>query len=182
MDVEKVIQIKDGEKVVRIVRHYWLVYIPAALIAFLCIALPFFFLLPLFSWNWIGAAIFGISIFVGVLYALRLAILWHWNAFIITTHRVVDIDRRGFFDRIVSEAPYDKIQHVSYRIQGLFGTLGRYGTVVIQNAGMTTTLELPHVYDPRSVHHLLTEMIDYNQRRHGRQIKPRTQEFLVDES
>ena len=148
---------KEGESVLRTVRHYRLTYLPKGLLAFLLIAAPFFFLVPLVSLRTWGLITFAATVFVGLLFAARLLFEWYWNAFVITTRRVIDIDQRGFFHRTVSEAPYEKVQDVSFSISGILGTLLRYGTIVIQTAGAQINLELSHVRDPKDVHHLITE-------------------------
>ncbi|HTK05382.1 MAG TPA: PH domain-containing protein [Candidatus Eisenbacteria bacterium] len=157
MNVSKVIKLKDDEKVLRVVRNYGVVYAPAALFAFLLVAVSFFFMLPLFKAGWWGLAVFALLNVVGLFVALRTAMVWHWNAFIVTSSRVIDIDQRGFFSRTVSEADFDRIQDVSYSIKGMLGTLLKFGTIELQTAGNATNLELQNVHDPKELHHLITE-------------------------
>lgn len=157
MKVESVIKLKEDEKVLRVVRSYWLVQMPRFAFAFVLVAAPFFFMLPLFSAGKIGFAIFVISVLAGCLYGLRLAYLWFWNAFLVTNQRVVDVDQRGFFSRTVSEATYDKIQDVSFAVHGIWGTLLGFGKVDLQTAGQSANLELPNVENPKDTHHLITE-------------------------
>jgi hypothetical protein len=157
MNVANVIKLKEGETVVRLVRNFWLVYLGQLLFASLLIAAPFFLMIPLFAMGTWGLGIFAVCILAGALLAVRTAILWYCNAFIITSQRVVDIDQRGFFDRTVSEAAFEKIQDVSYRVKGVWSTMLDFGTVVIQTAGTSTNLELNDVRDPKDIHHLITE-------------------------
>ncbi|KPJ85598.1 hypothetical protein AMJ57_02455 [Parcubacteria bacterium SG8_24] len=156
MNVSKVTRLKEDERVLLIVRHLWVVYILRALLAALLIGAPFFFMIPLMSLETWGLVSFSVSVIAGAVFAVRLLWIWYWNAFVITTYRIVDIDQHGFFDRVVSEAPYEKIQDVSYGIRGVWGTLFRYGTVVVQTAGANTNLELPFVKHPKDVQHLIT--------------------------
>ena len=148
---------KDGESVLRVVRHYGLTYLPKGLLAFLLVAAPFFFLIPLVTLRVYGLLAFALSVSVGLMFGARMFYEWFWNAFVITTRRVIDIDQKGFFHRTVSEAPYDKVQDVSFSISGVIGTLLRYGTLIVQTAGTHVNLELDRVRDPKEVHHLITE-------------------------
>lgn len=157
MKIESVIKLKDDEKVLRVVRGYWFVLVPRAALAFLMVAVPFFFMYPLFSAGTWGAGIFAFSVFVGTIFALRLLYLWFWNAFLVTNHRVIDVDQRGVFSRTVSEATYDKIQDVSFTVHGVWGTMFGFGKLDLQTAGSSTNLELAHVKDPKEMHHLITE-------------------------
>ncbi len=157
MNVDRIVKLKEGESVLRIVRHYGITYVPKGAVAFFLIAAPFFFLIPLVSLRTYGLIAFAVSVTVGMLLGARLMYEWYWNTFIITTRRVIDIDQKGFFSRTVSEAPYEKVQDVSFTIAGVFGTLLRYGTVVIQTAGAQINLELTRVRNPKDTHHLITE-------------------------
>ncbi|MEY4744451.1 MAG: hypothetical protein RL272_396 [Candidatus Parcubacteria bacterium] len=157
MNVPKIVRLKDDEKVLRVVRNYWIVYAPSWALGFLCIAAAFFFMLPLFKLGWFGLGAFCALNAAGLLIAARTYMVWRWNAFVVTTHRVVDVDQRGFFSRTVSEATFDKIQDVSYAIKGVLGTLLRFGTIELQTAGNSTNLELQDVRDPKELHHLITE-------------------------
>ena len=157
MNVGRVIKLKDDERVLRVVRNFWIVYATRFALAFLLVAGAFFFMLPLFKAGRWGLAGFAALNAIGLLIALRTGWVWHWNAFIVTSERIVDVDQRGFFHRTVSEAAFDKIQDVSYAIRGVVGTVLRFGTVEIQTAGNATNLELQHVRDPKDLHHLITE-------------------------
>ncbi len=159
MNVAKVIRIKDGEGVVRVIRRYWLTALPQALLAAALVYAPFFFMVPLLSMGTWGLVVLGTCVTAGFLYAVRAAVIWRWNVFVITTHRIVDIDQRGLFDRMVSEAPHDRIQDVSYRVRGIFGHIFGYGTISLQTAGNAMNLEIRGIADPREVHHVITEQM-----------------------
>jgi hypothetical protein len=157
MMVTRFFQLKDGERVLRVIRGFLLRETWRFALAFALIAAPMFFMVPLFSLRLFGLITFGVSVVAGMLYMLRSVLLWYWNAFVITTHRIVDIDQRGLFDRVVSEAVYDKIQDVSHRRRGVIGTVLNYGSIIIQTAGSAANLEMAGVRDPKEVHHLITE-------------------------
>jgi membrane protein YdbS with pleckstrin-like domain len=159
MNIAKVVRLKDGEIVVRVMRRYWVTLLPHILLALLLVYAPFFFLVPLMSVGAWGLVVLGLSVAAGVLFAVHFIHVWRWNAFVVTSHRIVDIDQRGFFERVVSEAPFDRIQDVSYRIHGFLGAILGYGTITLQTAGTTVQLELHGVGNPREVHHLITEQM-----------------------
>ena len=165
MNVSKVIRLKDGEQVLRVVRNFWVVYAAPFAFAFLLVAAAFFFMLPLFKAGVWGVAGFAALNAVGFFFALRAGWVWYWNAFIVTSERIVDVDQRGFFHRTVSEAAFDKVQDVSYAIKGMLGTILRFGTIEIQTAGNATNLELQHVHDPKELHHLITDAMHHHKDR-----------------
>jgi hypothetical protein len=163
MSITKIVRLKDEERVVGVIRHYPLVYAFRMFVALTLVSAPFFFMIPLFSLRPlglpVGPIVFALSILVGLYLALRSFMVWYWNAFVLTNLRVIDVDQRGLFDRTVSEAVYDRIQDVSYHVKGVWGTMLRYGTIIVQTAGATTNLELYYVHDPKEIHHVITELM-----------------------
>ncbi|MDD5252215.1 MAG: PH domain-containing protein [Patescibacteria group bacterium] len=164
MNVTDSIRLKEGEEVVAVVRRTPIVHLPRLAAALLLISAPFFFMVPLFGmrWRWLGVTVFAASIALGLYLALRGFVIWFWNAFIITTRRIVDVDQRGLFERAVSEATYDKVQDVSYHVKGVWQMLLGYGTLFVQTAGAQATLELDGVRRPKDIHHVISETMAKN--------------------
>lgn len=160
----KKVNLKSGEEVVKIVRHYSLTFWPQILAVLLLLALPFFFIFPLFKRGYWGVAVFLFFIFFGVFYGLRELVVWYYNSFVITNKRIIDIDQRGLFERIVSEAPYEKIQDVSYRLKGIFQTLLRYGNIHIQTAGATAVIEIRNIKNPEKIQELISDLAHLNKK------------------
>lgn len=158
MAVTKIIQLKPDEKVIIIYRRYGWTYIGPMVVTIVLLLIPFFLLTLLFAWGWWGIAAFVVILVIAVWYGLRKAITWYYNACIITSQRVVDIDQRGFFDRTVSELPHTKVQDVSYRVKGLLGTLFRVGTVTIQALPGLPKIELRRMKHPMQIADLLTQL------------------------
>ncbi len=155
----KKVSLKAGEEIVAVVRHFGLTFWPKILVAAFFIIAPFFFLFPLFKWGPWGVAIFLLPIALGVFYAVRTFVLWYYNSFIITNRRVIDIDQRGFFERIVSEAVYENIKDVSYRRKGVWQTIFRYGDIRIQIVDTEIGLEIKNVRAPEDVQRLISDLL-----------------------
>lgn len=147
--------LQEGEEIRLVVRRYPLTMFWPGLLCSLLILLPFFFLFPLLKLgSWGMAIFFGVGL-VGVIAALRLIVLYWYNALLITNRRVIDIDQRGFFHRVVSETTYDKVQDVSIAVRGIAQTLLRCGSVQIQTAGSQANIEVRDVQHPAKVQQLL---------------------------
>lgn len=155
----KKISPKAGEEIIAVVRHYGLTLWPKILAAILLFTLPFFFIFPLFKWGYWGVALFLFPILLGIIFALKTFIVWYYNAFIITNRRVIDLDQRGFFERIVSEAPLETIQDVSHRRKGIWQTIFCYGDVRIQIADTDTGLEIKNVRAPEITQQLISDLL-----------------------
>ncbi|RJO59754.1 PH domain-containing protein [Candidatus Parcubacteria bacterium] len=152
--------LKPEEEVLALVRRTPVVSIlPALLSAFFIIA-PFFFLYVLLKWGAPGGLIFALSLAFGVFLGIRTLWLHNLNAFIITAERVIDVDQKGLFHKVVSEAAFGKIQDVSYSVKGIFPTVFQFGTVIIQTAGSNVNLELSGVRSPQKVQDLIVKLQD----------------------
>lgn len=150
--------LKEDEELVIIVRKYPLVFFGPILITAIFIIAPFFFLYPLFHAGWWGVALFFIILIFGIIYGLRQFIIYSFNVFVITNKRIIDINQRGFFDRVVSESRYDKIQDISLRIKGILQTFFHYGSVIIQTASKDANLELEGVKNPAKIQEIIYEI------------------------
>lgn len=150
--------VKEDEEVLALVRRTPLVVIgPTCLVTVLIIA-PFFFLYPLLKIGPVGVLVVITSVLVGMLLGVRTLWVHQLNAFILTATRIVDVDQRGFFHRVVSETTFDKVQDVSYVIKGVAATVFRYGSVVVQTAGTAANLELNGVRNPQRVQELILKL------------------------
>lgn len=165
MNVGKVILVKDDEQVLRVVRNYWLVYLPQLVLGFLLIAAALFLMLPLLSLGLAGLVIMLAAILIGAYYGTRTLVIWYWNVFIITNLRIVDVNQFGFFRRTVAEVSYDKVQDITYSIDGFWHAVFNFGVVHLETAGGGAALELPDVHDPKEVNHLLTETMGWHKQR-----------------
>ncbi len=150
--------VKEGEEVLAIVRRAPIVAVPSFTIAIVLIIAPFFFLYPLLSRGAWGTAAFFVSLGLGLYLGFRALWVQQLNAFILTAERIIDIDQRGLFHRVVSEAPFENVQDVSYVVHGLFATLLQYGSVVVQTAGATPNLELTGIRRPRRIQELILKL------------------------
>ena len=177
MNITRVVTLHEGEAAAAVVRNHWIASVRDFLVSAILIALPLFLMIPLFQFGTAGVVVFALIGFVGLLIGTRAFYLWYWNCFIVTNERVVDVDQRGFFDRVVSESAYDKIQDVSYQVKGIIGTVLNVGLLVVQTAGSNTNLELLHVKNPQEIQHLIVrKMAAYG---NGRSRGERAQELVA---
>lgn len=169
-------QLKDGEEVVEIVRRYAGVLVPPLVGSVLLFLLDFFLLAWWFRHDGWGVLGFVFFLVLSVVWAIRAYYVWSLNILAVTTLRIIDINQRGFFERHVAEATYEKIQDVRYTIRGFWQTLFSFGTIVVQTAGATTNLELSNVRHPVEIQRLIA---DVQARAGGRATEPVTADELV---
>ena len=73
-------------------------------------------------------------ILIGVLGFLYSYMLWYFSIYIVTNQRIRQISQRGLFKKSVVDLGLDKIQSISYGVNGIRAGLMGYGTIVIQTA------------------------------------------------
>jgi hypothetical protein len=120
--------------------------------------LPFFLMFPLFALGWFGALLFLVLIAVAVAIGVRTYVSWDHTVLIVTDRRLIDIDRRGLFDRVVTQAPFSQIDEVSYRVHGLAPTLFKYGSVRVQLSGSAADIEFKRAPSPSRLHDLINDL------------------------
>ena len=149
------LNLRDDERVIAVVRRSWLAYMAPITLAIACIFLGFFLITPLLARGGVGTIIFVSLIGAGVIAGVRAAWLWYWNALVVTSIRVIDVDQRGFFHRSVSDARYEKVEDISVEIRGMVATLFHLGTVRLQTAGAHARIELQTVPRPELIQELI---------------------------
>lgn len=152
--------VKEDERVVLIVRRYWVTMLLPIFASTLCIIAPFFFLVPLFRLGSRGVGGFIFLLVLGIFLFVRTLYVYSLNAFILTDQRVIDVDQRGLFHRMVSECLYRNVQDVSIRVSGIGQTLFHFGSIVIQTSGASPNVELDGVKSPERVQEAVSRLIE----------------------
>jgi len=160
MSIEKKIKLKANERIMTIVRRYGLTFFWSWLFIFVLIVVPFFFMFWLFKHDWWGQTLFIIPVALALFLLTRTIFVWQRNVMIITSHRVVDIDQRGFFEKEISNVSYDQVEDVLGRIKGFWGTIFRYGNVEIQTGAGKVLLVVDKVKQPVFVQQEIQELRD----------------------
>jgi hypothetical protein len=93
----------------------------------------------------------GVWTAASTLWWLRSFFDYYLDAWIVTTHGVIDIAWHGWFHRESSRVLYSDINGVSYEIKGILGTLMRFGTVSIEKISTGTAISLENVSRPKRV-------------------------------
>ena len=151
------IELQPGETIIDHVQRSRMTMAPGILIGGLLILLDFFFLTWLLRHDAWGKGLFLAALIVGAFILVRAIVLWKKNILYITSERVIHLNRRGLFEKIVAEATYDKIQDVRFIIKGILPTLTQTGTIVIQTAGSGEDLAVPHVFRPMRVQSIIRD-------------------------
>ncbi|MFA6446788.1 MAG: PH domain-containing protein [Patescibacteria group bacterium] len=156
--LEAVIQLKEEESVKALARRHIITIIPSLFLSMVLIVLPFFFMFPLFGWGTPGIIIFGVLILAGAFVAFRTLFMWDEDVLILTNQRVIDVDQKGLFSRKVTEMSLSSVQDVSWKRHGFLQTIFRMGSINIQSAAATSSIEGTYVARPEKLQDLINEL------------------------
>ncbi len=158
MNAPKFLELKPREEVLEVIRASLAPSFGKFFLLVLWLALPFFFLFPLWRAGTSGIGAFVVWVCSGIILLWRAYVCWERTALVITDGRVVDHDQQGFFYRVVTEARFHQIDEVSFRIKGLWATIFRYGTLNLQLTGSSADIEVEHVRHPSRIADLLNDL------------------------
>ena len=143
--------LRENEKVIHLYRQTQAVLFKPALIAFLLIYSPWYFL----DKYELAADYRRFLVFWTVLvslYALHKYSLWLVNVFIITNQRLIMVYYKNLLDKKIWETPLRQILNVSFSVKGFWQSLLKFGAVEVRVRGLPTEpLVLKNVAHPAGI-------------------------------
>lgn len=158
MTLAKKINLKEGEKIVNIVRPYGLSYGWKYLLGLAFLTVSSFFMFRLFFYGWWGQVIYGLGMAAGFYILIKAFVVDRGNMLVITSVRAVDIHRVGWFDEIISSLNYLEVKDVAVRKKGIWQSICNVGGLAVQAKGEDFTLEIFNIYNPTQVQNLLSDL------------------------
>lgn len=149
---------RSGESVLRVVRRhpivfFWPLLQSTVLLAALVLVLIY---LGLNNFFYIVATVIILIIF-SIIFKISFKYL---NSFcLITSERVINVDQKSLFNRVITETEYAKIQEVTNSTAGMIGTTFNIGEIDILTAGKDSQLAIKNIPDPYSVQQEITRNI-----------------------
>jgi|SRR5579871_395227 membrane protein YdbS with pleckstrin-like domain len=148
------IRLIANESVVEIVYRHWIVLLRRELPALVVAVGAALCGLGLHALGVTGASVPLIilgGIAAALLYTVLTYIDWADDVFVLTSHRVIDIDRIFFLlAEYSNDAPYGKIQDVRVE-QGFWGHLFGYGSILVETAGRDQHLAMHDIPDAKGL-------------------------------
>jgi hypothetical protein len=112
---------------------------------------------PTYMFLFTGLAVGFFLAFAVMFYAW---IGWYFSVFVVTNQRLIQIFQKGLWKRSEVDIGLDKIQTISYQINGMQETLLGYGTIIIQT--YVGELVIHEVHKPKHIQkkisHILREL------------------------
>jgi hypothetical protein len=136
MNLAAFIRQKPDERLVLQIRRYWLTFVPTLIIFTILFLLPFIIsiaariLLP--DLTPLSDTIRLLLTLTGSVYCLLILLIFyssfvvfHLDLSIITNERLVDMEQKGLFSRVISEMDLYQVQDVTTEIKGVFPSVLR---------------------------------------------------------
>jgi len=160
-----------NEDVVLVVRQSPAIFFPQYLAILIVIASPLFFFAILNALNVQSGSIIALGLsgsLIAILIAISIAIdtfmKWYFSVNIITTQRIVDVDFVSVMYHRFSETQLEKIEDISHKVGGIFGSLFDFGDVFIQTAAANPEFEFAHVPRPRDIQDTILDLLEMKQK------------------
>ena len=151
----------SGETKVLVLRPHWIVLARAIAITSIlgCVPLGVVALFP-------GIAALGstsillqaLVVLGGSVYAFSVALFFayafidYWlDVWTVTTRRILHVEQKGLFNRVIAELELVRIQDCTSETKGVLGTLLRYGTISIQTAAELPRFVFRDIPNPETV-------------------------------
>lgn len=148
----------DDEKNLAVIHKHWLLGLKAMFwpTAFLAACVGLLALQPERPLFLIGSLVTVIVL----VWWLRSFFDYFLDAWIVTNTGIIDVAWHGWFHRESARVLYSDIQGVSYEIQGIWGTLLRFGTVSVEKISTGTAISLEYVPRPKRVESLILRSME----------------------
>jgi len=156
--------LEDDEALLCVVHKHWLIgfkflFWPVLIFVVLIGLLAVAFSLPVFY------VVVALGMFT-VVWGVRNFLDYYLDAWLLTDSGIIDVAWHGWFHRTSSRVLYSDIQGVSYEIDGVWGTLLRFGKVSVEKISTGNEIALEYVPYPRTVEaRILQEMEEYMHRK-----------------
>lgn len=149
---------RPDEKIIFILRKHPAVLFRSALLLTLTMLFPisaFIF----FKFSWVFSYITILWLIAGGLYAIKTWTCYYNSQCILTNQRLISINQKGFFHKVVTETALSKIQDVSYEIKGFWPSMWDFGTIIVSiypPAGQKIVLEA--IEEPKKIQRQIIEI------------------------
>lgn len=160
MSLAKKIHLRENEDIIVVVHQYGLVFWWRYLLGFACLFVTAFFITWLLAQNILGYVVIGLGIFIGLYIIIHTWFFQNHSMLVVTTLRVVDINRAGWFEELISSAMFGDIKDIYLHRKGVLASMFGYAKVVIETKSERSLLELEAVRHPEKVVALVLEAVE----------------------
>ena len=92
---------------------------------------------------------------------------YYLDAWVVTNYRIINIEQKGLFHRVISEQRLYRIQDVTSELKGFFPTFLNFGNIYVQTAGEAERFVFKQVPNPYQVVSKITKLVEENKKFHN---------------
>lgn len=163
MSFSEKIQLREGEDIVDIIRPSPVKYLWHYILAFLILFLTSFMLFWLAGQGWYGAIVLSAGALASLVLLFEARRHTRKNYWILTTERLVDVDRSGLFNESIAVVDIGDACDVSIRRRGIGAFIFGLGDLVVDVRDGDYAIVLRGVRDAQTVVNLISELANGNQ-------------------
>ncbi len=157
MSLQKKINLRKNEEIVLVIKAFFFTYFWLYLLGFLFMGVASFFMFWLFSQGVWGDVVYGLVMLIGLYIIFRTWFFANKNFSVITTERLVNINRVGWFDEYLSIIHFNNVVDCHVRKRGVWPNILNYGSIVIETMDEENGLELNQIRSPQRILDLILE-------------------------
>jgi uncharacterized membrane protein YdbT with pleckstrin-like domain len=161
---------RENEKVELVIRKHKISLLGSFLYLLAMLAIPwivFYIVAPIALLFLLEAPYSRLFLLLTLIYYLFLwlfaFIVWidyYYDLWLITDQRLLDIEQKGFFSRVVSELDLKRIQDITSEVHGILPTLFEFGSIHIQTAGEKNRFILESVPHPVTIRRKIVKLYE----------------------
>ena len=167
---------RPGEQVLLLLRRHWIIFFRyiiqfIALLLFPAAVIAILFFVGDYEVD-TESIFYAVAVLVLSLYYLFILLIffhnfvdYHLDIWVVTDQRILSIEQRALFDRMVAELNILKVQDVTSEVKGKFQTLFDYGNVFVQTGGSTERFIFEQVPRPEEVVKVILQVHDQARQR-----------------
>ncbi len=148
MSLAKKINLRENEEIIEVVRSAGVLSFFGYVFGLLILLTTSFFSTWLLTYGRPGSAAVGAGLFFGLLFIFRAWLKRRYNYWVITNLRIVDIDRLGFFNKVISEIWFEELADIYIHKKGILAGIFNYADIVAESVVEQYVLEIKKIYQP----------------------------------
>jgi membrane protein YdbS with pleckstrin-like domain len=165
---------EEGEKIIKIIRRDIFILIKKIFLFSLLSILPLIFLFLMVqndleilngqvAWPLmiLGISAYYLSMWLLFFFAF---VDYYLDTWIVTNMRIISIEQKGLFSRVISEQKIYRVQDVTSETNGILPTIFAYGSVYIQTAGEQERFHFEEVPNPDAIRDLIIKLAEENKK------------------
>ncbi len=163
------VQLEEGEQIIGEFKKHWWQILVWGFCLFILALMPGLFIIAIkvfSSFTFSAQVIYIVSFF----YTIWLSVIWilffvEWSDYyldvwILTNHRILDIDQKGLFFKDESIVRLEDIRDMKIEFEGFIQTWLKFGSIRVESAGPRTEFIIQNVKDPENMQQTIYNYID----------------------